>query len=195
MLFLDERMLEKDSAGNVVVPRERDQQLFRKTEMDTGSTQMIEDYNPDLRVDDNRLALRTGLTLLGQRCGMGAGYFDFDEASGLKTATEVISEQSDLFRSVRKHENALAVSIDAILTGVLSLARIVAGASIPEDTGTVDVVFDDSVIEDTGALRRRDLEDVAAQLMQPYEYRMRWYGEDEPTARRMVEGEPLPPEE
>lgn len=195
MLFLDERMLETDSSGNVVIPRERDQQLFRKTEMDGGASRLIEEYNPTLRVDDNRTALSTGLALLGLRCGMGADYFDFSEAAGLKTATEVIAEQGDLFRNIRKHENALAVSIDAILTAVMSLARTVAGAALPEDPGPVEVLFDDSVIEDTGALRRRDLEDVAAGLMQPWEYRMKWYGEDEATARRMVEGEPLPPEE
>jgi len=191
MLFLDERMLERDAAGNVTVPRERDQQLFRKTELDTGATQMVEEYNPDLRVSDNRLALRTGLSLLGARCGMGADYFDFEEGSGLKTATEVISEQSDLFRNIRKHENALAVSITRILEGVLTLAHVLSG-SVPEDPGEVSVLFDDSILEDTGALRKRDLEEVAAGLMQPFEYRVKWYGEDEATARAMTEAEGLP---
>lgn len=196
MLFLDERMLETDSSGNVVVPRAKDQQLFRKAEVDSASgTKLIEEYNPDLRVSDNRLALRTALDMLGKRTGLGVEYFSIEGASGLKTATEVVADQSDLFRSVRKHENALEPAITAIVRAVLSLARTVNGVSLPEDPGEIRVLFDDSVIEDTDAQRKRDLADIAAGLMKPYEYRVKWYGEDEKTAKAMTEGELLPPPE
>lgn len=191
MLFLDERMLQTDASGNVTVPRARDQQLFRKTEVDAGND-LIEEYNPDLRVTDNRLALRTGLQLLGSRCGMGADYFDIEGASSVKTATEVISEQSDLFRNLRKHENALEPAIRTIVAGILTLARTVTGAPLPEDPGGITVRFDDSIIEDAEAQRRRDLTDIAAGLMRPWEYRRKWYGEDEATARAMTEAEGSP---
>jgi A118 family predicted phage portal protein len=194
MLFLDERMLEADADGNVQVPRAKDQQLFRKADMDNAS-KLVEDYNPDLRVSDNRLALQTGFELLGTRTGFGNEYFSIKGASGLKTATEVVAEQGDLFRNVRKHENALAPAIRTILTGIITLARTIKDESLPEDFGTLSVNFDDSVIEDTEAQRKRDLGDVAAQIMQPWEYRAKWYGEDEETARRMVEGDALPPAE
>ena len=194
MLFLDERMLTQDAEGKVVVPREKDQQLFRKTEGD-GTNNLIEEYNPDLRVDANRLALMTGLELLGQRCGMGADYFSYgDGGEGLKTATEVVSDKSDLFRSTRKHENVIEPAIRTIIRGVLYLAGVVIGESMPADP-EIAVVFDDSVIEDTAAERKQDLEDVAAGLMQPWEYRVKWYGEDEKTAKSMAPGFELPPEE
>jgi A118 family predicted phage portal protein len=194
MVFLDERMLEKDVYGNVVVPRERDQQLFRKTEADSGN-KLIEEYNPDLRVEDNRLALKTGLELLGARSGLGADYFSLDSEGGIKTATEVVADDSDLFRNLRKHQNAIAPAILAVVAGVYALARTVKGESLPESPGVLTVDFDDSVIEDTNAQRDRDRKDVAADLMQPWEYRVRWYGEDEATARAMAGGEGLPPEE
>lgn len=194
LLFLDERMLEKDASGNISVPRSKDQQLFRKTEVDSGA-QMVEEYNPDLRVSDNRLALRSGLELLGSRCGLGSDYFSLEGASGVKTATEVIADDSDLFRNVRKHENALAPAIQTIIAGIISLARTVKGLPLPEEYGEIRVAFDDSVIEDTDAQRKRDREDVAAMMMQPWEYRMKWYGEDEDTARAMIDGGPTPPAE
>jgi A118 family predicted phage portal protein len=186
MLFLDERLLEKDAHGNVVVPRAKDQQLFRKSEVDTGQS-MIEDYNPDLRVTDNRMALTTALEVLGQRTGLGNGYFSIEGTSGVQTATEVVAEQSDLFRNVRKHENSIEPALRTLVLGILSLARTVKGVTLPEDPGEIRVNFDDSVIEDTDAQRKRDLADVAAGLMMPWEYRVKWYGEDEKTAQSMID--------
>ena len=46
------------------------------------------------------------------------------------------------------------------------------------------VGFDDSIITDTTAEKRQDMDEVAAGLMQGWEYRAKWYGEDEATARR-----------
>ncbi len=48
------------------------------------------------------------------------------------------------------------------------------------------LLFDDSIIQDTEAEKTRDMKEVAAGLMQPWEYRVRWYGESEDKARRNV---------
>ena len=50
------------------------------------------------------------------------------------------------------------------------------------------VCFDDSIIEDSGTERERDRQDVRDGLMQKWEYRVKWYGEDEATAKAMTEG-------
>lgn len=56
--------------------------------------------------------------------------------------------------------------------------------------------FDDSIVTDTAAEKAQDMAEVAAGLMQPWEYRVRWYGEDEETARRalLTEGGAKEPE-
>ena len=51
------------------------------------------------------------------------------------------------------------------------------------DEGLVRVTFDDSIITDTTAEKRQDMDEVAAGLLEPWEYRRKWYGEDEATAR------------
>lgn len=196
MLFLDERMLTTDSNNNIVVPRAQDQQLFRKTEAgDVPGGSLIDEYNPDLRVEDNRTALRTALIVLGERTGLGADYFDFESRTtvGPKTATEVMAEDNDLFRTVKKHERALERPIVTVLQGALELYRTIGGISLPESD--VHMLFDDSIFEDTASKRKRDLEDVASGLMKPWEYRMKWYGEDEETAKAMTTFDELPPEE
>jgi A118 family predicted phage portal protein len=150
---------------------------------------MVEEYNPDLRASDNKLVVGTGLALLGSRCGLGNDYFLLEGASGVaaaKTATEVISEDSDLFRNVRKHSNAIVPAVQRIAAGALALARTIQGADVPDDPGVITVTLDDSVIEDRAAKKKADLADVASGIMPPWEYRAKWYGEEEAAAKRMV---------
>ena len=55
------------------------------------------------------------------------------------------------------------------------------GNPLSEDC-EISIDFDDSIIEDKDAERRRDREEVAMGAMSILEYRMKWYGEDEKTA-------------
>ena len=50
----------------------------------------------------------------------------------------------------------------------------------------IEIVFDDSIIEDKEAMMTRDKTDVVAGLMSKEEYRMKWYGENEKDAIKNV---------
>ena len=67
-----------------------------------------------------------------------------------------------------------------IARAVMVLSRSF-GESIPEE-GAMTVQFDDSIVQDTAAEKAQDMQEVGVTL-NPYEYRMRWMGEDEATAR------------
>jgi A118 family predicted phage portal protein len=198
LLFLDERMVAKDDRGHVTIPREREQQFFRRAEMD-GQNKLAEEFTPDLRVEDNRRAIITGLELLGARTGLGHEYFSLEGASGLMTATQVVADQSDLFRTIRKHENQIGPAIERFIDGLISFAKTTGMQGLPRnDHGRVRAVFDDSVIEDSGAQRKQDLEDVAVGAMPLWEYRAKWYAEDADTAKAAIAdalSEGLPGEE
>ena len=56
------------------------------------------------------------------------------------------------------------------------------GVSLP-DEGDVSVTFVNSIITDTTAEKRQDMDEVAAGLMHAWEHRVKWYGEDEAMAR------------
>jgi hypothetical protein len=58
------------------------------------------------------------------------------------------------------------------------------GESIPEE-GLVRVENDDSIIQDTAAEKAQDMAEVGVTLA-PWEYRVRCYGEDEATARKLA---------
>lgn len=60
------------------------------------------------------------------------------------------------------------------------------GEDVPEE-GSVRVQYDDSIIQDTAAEKAQDMAEVGVAL-NAWEYRMKWLGEDEATARaRAVE--------
>ena len=104
-----------------------------------------------------------------------------DKTGYVRTATEVSSDNSALMRNIKKHENGLQRPISDVSHAVLACARGM-GVDIP-DEGDVSVVFDDSIIQDTEAEKNRDMKEVAAGLMLPWEYRAKWYGESDEVAR------------
>lgn len=93
-----------------------------------------------IRSQEHELGIQRSLDILSLKVGMGAGRYRFD-SGGVKTATEVISDKSDLYQNRQK--NAIVVR-EAIINMVKAVAYLDTGKEVE---ATVD--FDDSIIEDT----------------------------------------------
>lgn len=145
--------------------------VFRKV-MSTEDT--ICGFAPALRTDAQSRALRLALQVLGDLCGLGINYFDFNNVGYVKTATEVSSDNSALMRNIRKNENALVAPLADVSRALLACERSM-GRELP-DEGGVRVVFDDSIVQDTTSEKRQDMDEVVAGLMTREEYRAKWYG-------------------
>ncbi len=104
-VFLSDVMFDQEEDGKgrkVSIPFGRqDCTVFRKVMLTEGT---IQEFAPALRTDAQAKALRTTLQMLGDLCGFGISYFDFDGAGRVKTATEVSSDNSALMRNIRRHE-------------------------------------------------------------------------------------------
>ena len=100
--------------------------------------------------------------MLGDLTGFGLGCFDFDGAGYVKTATEVSADNSALMRNIRRYEHALEGAIAGICRAVMAASRSL-GVELP-DEGEVRVT------------------------MNAWEYRQKWYGEDEKTAKARARG-------
>ena len=131
----------------------------------------------EIRYQAHDAGIQTALNLLSFKCGMGKDRYNFQDGQ-VKTATEVISEKSDLYQSLKKHELLLQDALIGLYAAVATLLGL--------DASEVTVNFDDSIIEDSDAQRATDRQDVRDGLMAKWEYRKRWYGEDEKTARAMA---------
>ena len=185
-VFLSDVMfdVERDGhGGRVSIPFGRkDCTVFRKV-MSTEDT--IHEFAPALRTEAQARAFRVALQTLGDLCGFGINYFDLENVGYVKTATEVSADNSALMRNIRRHEHALEGAIAGICRALLAAERNL-GVELPGE-GDVRVAFDDSIITDTTADKRQDMDEVAAGLMAGWEYRAKWYGEDEETAARAWE--------
>lgn len=151
----------------------------------TGDT-VIKDESGQLRADAYIVGINSELNNLSMKCGLGETYYKMN-GSGVATATQIISENSTLYRSLKKHEilfeNVLKKLTLAIIHAQNTWTKKPIGDVKPED---IKIVFDDSIIEDKGAEMTRDKADVASGLMSNVEYRMKWYGEDEATALKNI---------
>ena len=174
-VFLSDVLFGREKTGDkaISIPfGKQDCTVFRKV-MSTEDT--IQEFAPALRTSSQSEAFRIALQMLGDLCGFGLGYFDFDETRGyVRTATEVSSDNSALMRNIRRHENALQEPIIAITRAVMAVSRGF-GESIP-DEGAVSVMYDDSIIQDVAAEKAQDMAEVGV-TMAAWEYRAKWYGE------------------
>lgn len=137
-----------------------------------------------LRTADHTTGIQTMLDLLSSKCGFGESHYRFD-GGNLTTATQVISENSTLFRTVKKHEIILEQAIKELCHIILHLGNTAMGAGLNEEAA-VTIDFDDSIIEDKTSERSNDRQDLAAGIMNDWEYRAKWYHEDEATAKAML---------
>lgn len=186
MVFLRKDLLSSDDEGMLYAPQDSNRQLFMYVGDKTLDGDMIpKEFNPTLRVEAHTAALQQQLNYLAGKCGFGENHYRFDGAS-VATATQVISENSNLFRSVKKHEILLERQLISFMREILTVARDFIGRRVIPDC-KMSVTFDDSVIEDTASMQKRDLALLEAGVMQKWEFRRKYFGEDEKTAKKIVE--------
>lgn len=148
---------------------------------DGSSGNIVKEIDMTLRAQEHKTGIQDMLNALSSKCGLGENRYRF-ENGGVKTATEVISENSPMFRTVKKHEIILESAIKELCRIILRLGNSAFHMGLNEDV-EISIDFDDSIVIDKETERARDRSDVAAGLMNAYEYRMKWYNEDEATAK------------
>lgn len=153
---------------------------------DGGNDNLVKEIDMTLRAQEHKTGIQDMLNALSSKCGLGENRYRFETGS-VKTATEVISENSPMFRTVRKHEIILEGVLKELCRIILRIGNTAFGAGLDENV-EISVDFDDSIIVDKDTERARDRADVAAGLMNAYEYRMKWYNEDEATAKAALPG-------
>lgn len=184
LLAFPESMLEKDAAGNVKTPMLSGKRFFLKTKSTAYDDKMaVFEYNPSLRAEENREVLSTALQLLGKRIGFGMKAYAIDDQGGITTAKQVASDNSEMMRSVRRHEHVIKPAVQSLVAAACGIYRTLSTQSLADIAGEVNVVLGDSVMQDDDTLRERDRADVAAGLLEPWRYMVRWQGYTEEEAR------------
>lgn len=144
----------------------------------------IKEIDMSLRANEHEIALQNRLNLLSAKCGFGENHYKFEQGS-ITTATQIISENSSLFRTLKKHEIILECAIRELVQILLWLGNQYLNLSLNEKA-EVTIDFDDSIIEDRQTELTDMRLDVSAGLLKPELYIMKKYKVDEKTAKSMM---------
>ena len=166
-----------------------DDEVWEALATDSAEDLKIVDNSVDLRVAEHISGINAYLSILCSQIGFDPGILSFDASKGMKTATEVISEDSKTFSTVKAHENNFRSSLEQMVHAIFELAvqynLTYKGQSIKSlVSGGYDVAvkFDDSIIQDKNADINQGTMLVGAGLMSKKKFMMDTLGYTEEEA-------------
>lgn len=145
--------MEKDGVSEPVF--DASDTVYYQMPGDRQSDLKLTEVDMSIRSQEHELGIQRSLDILSLKTGLGTGRYQFD-SSGVKTATEVISDKSDLYQNRQK--NAIVINT-ALVNMVAAVSFLDLGTEV---TATVD--FDDSIIEDTNTTIDKNIKLVSAGL-------------------------------
>lgn len=158
-----------------------DDVVFYVMPEDTEDGAVVTPIDMTLRTAEHNTGIQDQLNILSSKCGFGETYYRFDGGS-VATATQVISENSTMFRTIKKMEIVLEQALVELCRILLRMGNTAMNAGLNEDV-EISIDFDDSIIEDKQTDFSRDMQLLSAGIMNDWEFRMKWMNEDEATAK------------
>lgn len=169
----------KDIDGNPIFdPKDT---AFYVLPEDTQNGSIIDPIDMTLRTSEHNAGIQDMLNLLSSKCGFGENHYKYDNGS-VATATQVISENSTLFRTIKKHEIILRDALEELARIILRLGNTYMNAGLDEGV-EISIDFDDSIIEDKASEFSRDMQMLNAGIMNDWEFRAKYMNEDPETAK------------
>ena len=137
----------------------------------------IQDNSVELRVDEHVAGINAFLNIFCLQVGLSAGTFSFDAKSGLKTATEVVSENSKTYKTVKNFQNMITPAIKGLVDNIIAVAAMYdvqhEGVSIRSEAEKgydVSVLLDDGITQDRQTNINEGITLVNARLMSKYKF-------------------------
>ena len=134
----------------------------------------IQDNSVALRVEEHVAAINAFLNIFCLQVGLSAGTFSFDTQNhGIKTATEVVSENSKTYKTVRNYQNMVKPAVERLVHNIIAVASLYEmttedGQSIAELSRRgyeVAVAMDDGITQDRQTNINEGISLVGAGLM------------------------------
>ena len=149
-----------------------------------GDAKFFQEYNPSLRTDENKENVQFNLNLLSMKVGLGQNRYQFNQQS-MATATQVRASNKELTESVWKQRIVIQDALTELTRQALILGKEKLHQPLDVDA-RITIQFDDTMFSDEEAERMRFMQEIAAGIRQKWEYRVKYDGEDEKTAREMT---------
>ena len=179
-IHVDSRALKADKKTGRFGMAKLNRRLYRGLNLEDGKDrELFREYSPEMRDE----AYKRGLEEYKREIefNVGLAYGDLSDVQEVaKTATEVKTSKIRKYNRVTAIQSNLKDCLQDFVAGLAFYNGLYSsGYEFSCD-------FKDSILVDEETERQQDRADVASGFMQPWEYRMKWYNEDETTAKKMV---------
>lgn len=198
-IFADRDMFTKRTSRNgetdSVVLSKSLNKLIQKIDGDgSGNGEKIHEYSPELRTTAQNEYLQQVFRRIELTLNVGKGTVS-DAESVQQTATQYSGGRQELFAIVDKIEDEIAEKYEATalvfayMAAAYGLPDAPAGTAKPEELYTIKW-NDDKTRKDIQQAKQTALQEISAGVLNKWEYRRDFYGEDEAAAKANVPPEP-----
>lgn len=142
----------------------------------------IHEYNPDLRVGDNKEGIQFALDNLSFKLGFGTHYYSFENGK-LTTATEAVISRKDFVDNMNKVRKSVVEYLKGVCKALLLSEKILGNSNINENQ-EIKIEENDTFLQDDETTREKYRQDAQAGFISKKTYLMKAYNmtEDEANA-------------
>ena len=187
IILINELLCEFDENGKPKLTAEQKKLFVFTGEKLPDEKGMIQEYNPEIRIEQVTKAFELALSLLSMSFGYGTKKYSFENGQ-ITTATEYVGERQDQMQELNRQRQEAIRYIQDICRAVMWFANTFQGESFNLDQEIL-VDFDDSYITDREAELERKRNDALSFDIPELTvwYLMDAYSLTEEEARKMVE--------
>lgn len=179
-IHVDNKALKQDKSTGRFGMARLSKRLYRGLNLEVGKDQeLLKEYSPEMRDE----AFKRGLEEYKREIefSVGLAYGDLSDVQEVaKTATEIKTSKNRKYNRVTAIQNNLYDCLEDFVAGLAFYN------SMLNSGYEFSCKFNDSILTDEEAERQQDRQDVSMGVMSQLEYRMKWYNEDESTAKKML---------
>lgn len=187
IILVNELLCEFDKDGKPKLTPEQKKLFVFTGEKLPEEKSMIQEYNPEIRIEQVTKAFELALSLLSMSFGYGTKKYSFENGQ-ITTATEYVGERQDQMQELNRQRQEAIRYIQDICRAVMWFANTFQGKAFDLDTDIL-VDFDDSYITDKEAELERKRSDALSFDIPELTvwYLMDAYSLTEEDARKLVE--------
>lgn len=179
-IHVDNKALKQDKSTGRFSMEKLKKRLYRGLNLEAGKDQeLLKEYSPEMRDE----AFKRGLEEYKREIefSVGLAYGDLSDVQEVaKTATEIKASKNRKYNRVTAIQNNLYDCLEDFVAGLAFYN------SMLNSGYKFSCKFNDSILTDEETERQQDRQDVSMGVMSHLEYRMKWYNEDEATAKKML---------
>jgi len=171
------RTIVDPESGRLLRYFDANDETYEALASDTPEDLKITDNSVELRVEEHVAAINAFLSILCLQTGFSAGTFTFDQHTGLKTATEVVSENSKTYKTIKTIQNQLTPALEHLVRNIIEVATLYEMEYEGQKVETlaangynVSITFDDGVTQDRQTNINEGVMLVGAGLLSKYTF-------------------------